>query len=110
LTLNATSYIAASVVQLAGNPLLALAAAWPLWTVLRLAGYLLIGAVLAEPLAVGAVSARPDEDAEPAWTWARWWRRSRRLLGVGLGLAALSIVLQALLGPSWATLIRQITN
>lgn len=111
LTLNATSYIAASVLHQANNPLLALVTAWPLWIFVRLAGYLLLGAVLAEPLAVGASTPRPDdEQVEPAWTWTQWWRRRRRLLGIGVGLALLGIALQSLLGPLWASLMRQLTS
>lgn len=110
LTINATAYIVASALREASAPLVALTAGWPLWTVARLAGYLLIGAVLAEPLAIGATTPRTEDLPEPAWTWRAWWRSRRRWLGVGIALALLAVVLQILLGPPWASLMRQITG
>lgn len=110
LTINATAYIVASVLREASTPLVALVAGWPLWTVVRLGGYLLIGAALAEPLAIGATTPRAEDSIEPVWTWRAWWRRRRRWLGVGFALALLAIVLQILLGPPWAELMRQITG
>ncbi|MCS6844862.1 MAG: hypothetical protein NZ528_11175 [Caldilineales bacterium] len=98
-TINATSYAAASLLREAGRPLPALLLAWPLWTVLRLAGYLALGAALAEPLAAG--------DPEGIGL-AGWWQRRRRLIAVGAGLVLLGILLQLLLTSAWADLLRRL--
>lgn len=98
LALNATSYIAVSLAQMASQPVLTLLLAWPIWTMVRLAGYFVAGAALAEPLAFGDLSLQG---------WAAWWRRRRRLLAIGAGLVLLGILLQLVLGPAWTSLLRQ---
>lgn len=99
VTINATSHAAASLLREAGRPLPALLLAWPVWTAVRLAGYLVLGAALAEPLAAG--------DPEGIGL-AGWWQRRRRLIAVGVGLVLLGILLQVVLTPTWADLLRRL--
>jgi hypothetical protein len=101
MALNAFNFTVASLLQQALRPVLLLLAAWPIWSVVRLIGYLTVGAVLAEPVAV--------LDLRPQW-WAAWWPRRRRLLATGLGLIVLGIVLQIVLSPLWPSLLRSATG
>lgn len=101
LALNMINLYVASLVQQATNPLLLALTAWPIWLIVRLAGYLMSAAVLAEPAAV--------LDLRPQW-WAGWWRRRRRLLAIGIGIVLLSFLLQALLAPIWDDLLRAATG
>lgn len=98
-TINATGYAAASLLREAGRPLPVLLLAWPVWTIVRLAGYLALGAALAEPLARG--------DPEGIGL-AGWWQRRRRLIAVGAGLVLLGILLQVVLTSAWADLLRRL--
>ncbi len=77
--------------------LLALAA-WPLWMIVRLVGYLIVGAVLAEPVA--------NLDLRPA-TLAAWLQARKRLLLAGLGVILLGVVLQALLSPLYQSVLQK---
>lgn len=97
VALDAFNFTVASELQGAARPLLALLVAWPVWMIVRLAGYLAVGAVLGEPLA--------QFDLRPA-SLAAWWRRRRRLLAIGLGLIALALALQLLLTPLYRSLLQ----
>jgi hypothetical protein len=96
--LNTFNFYVATLVQHVASPLLLALAAWPTWLIIRLVGFMVTGAVLAEPVAV--LDLRPD------W-WRRWWQERRRLLAIGLGILLLSIVLQLLLSPIWPAMLRQ---
>lgn len=95
--LNTYNFYVATLVQQVVNPLLLIVLAWPLWLIVRLIGYLVTGAVLAEPVAV--------LDLRPQW-WSRWWRDRRRLLVIGIGLVVMSLLLQLILAPLWPSLLR----
>ncbi len=91
------NFTAATLLTLAARPLLMLVSAWPVWVIVRLVSYLIVGAVLAEPmvhlnLRIGFL--------------IDWWRRRQRLLAIGLGLFALSLLLQLLLSPIYRWLLQ----
>lgn len=111
-TINATSFVAASIVNQAGNPLPATLVAWPIWTVVRVVGYIVCGAVLAEPFFLSRILFGTAEERSPGRpaSLAEWWQRRRRLLLSGIGLILLAIALQLLLGSSWAALVRRVTG
>lgn len=112
LTINATSYVAASIMAQASNPLLAILVAWPIWTIVRVLGYIVCGAVLAEPFFSSQLlfgTAREPSPARPD-SLTEWWQRRRRLLLSGLGLIVLAIVLQLMLGAPWTALVRRLTG
>lgn len=100
-TLNMVNFVVADLIRQAGNLLLVLLFAWPIWSLVRLLAALIIGAVLAEPVAV--------LDLRPQW-WGRWWAERRRLLAIGLGVLLLSFLLQLLLAPAWDDLLRLATD
>lgn len=96
LALDRFNFTVASLLASAQQPALAMVAAWPLWMIVRLVGYIIIGAVLAEPLA--------NIDLWPI-SFPTWLRARRRLLLLGLGIILLGVLLQALLAPLYQTLL-----
>lgn len=98
--LNAFNFSVTGLWQQAASPLLILLA-WPIWAVVRLIGYLVMGAALAEPVAV--------LDLRPAW-WARWWRQRRRWLALGLAFILLGAAMQLLLARYWPGWLRAVTR
>lgn len=97
VAMNRFNFVAATLLTQAVQPLLMLASAWPVWTIVRLAAYLTVGAVLAEPIArfnlrIGFLTG--------------WWRGRRRLLAIGLGLFLFSLLLQMLLTPLYRSLLQ----
>lgn len=101
LALDRVNFTVASLIAATQNPALAALAGWPLWLVVRALGYLIVGAVLAEPVA--------NLDLRPAYL-ADWLRRRRRLLLAGLGLVLLGVLLQALLSPLYQTILSNALN
>ena len=97
IALDAFNFSAATVIAEAVRPVLALLGAWPIWVIVRLAGALAVGAVLAEPVA--------NFDLRPVFL-AAWWRGRKRLLAVGLGLLVLSFLLQWALAPVYRWLLQ----
>jgi hypothetical protein len=97
VAMDAFNFGAATLLAEAVRPVLALLGAWPVWVIARLAGALVVGAVLAEPVA--------NFNLRPAFL-AIWWRDRKRLLVIGLGLLALSLVLQLLLAPLYRMLLQ----
>lgn len=95
LALDRFNFTVASLLAVAQSPALMALVAWPLWFIVRLLGYLIVGAVLAEPVA--------NLDLRPAYL-AAWLQRRRRLLLAGLGVILLGIVLQILLAPLYQTI------
>jgi hypothetical protein len=81
----------------ASNPALLALAAWPLWMIVRLVGFVIVGAVLAEPMA--------NLDLRPVYL-SGWLRRRWRLLLAGLGVILLGVVLQVLLAPLYQTVLQ----
>lgn len=98
VALNRFNFTVATLLATAQNPVLLAVAAWPLWMMVRLAGYLIVGAVLAEPVA--------NLDLRPAYL-ADWLQRRKRLLLAGLGIILLGVILQALLAPLYQTLLHR---
>jgi len=91
------NFTAATLLTQAARPLLMLLGAWPVWIIVRLVSFLTVGAVLAEPmvhlnLRIGFL--------------LDWWRHRKRLLAIGLGLFALSLLLQILLSPIYRWLLQ----
>ena len=101
VALDRVNFTAASLLAATPNPALALLAAWPLWLLVRLVGYLMVGAVLAEPLA--------NLDLRPAYL-ADWLQRRWRLLLAGLGVVLLGVLLQALLSPLYQTILGNVLD
>ena len=97
LALDRFNFTAASLLAAAQNPALAALAAWPLWMIVRLVGAIVIGAVLAEPVA--SLDLRPAFLLE--WLHARW-----RLLLAGLGVILLGFILQILLSPLYRAVLQ----
>lgn len=95
LALDRFNFTVASLLAVAQSPALLALVAWPLWFIVRLLGYLIVGAVLAEPVA--------NLNLRPAYL-AAWLQRRRRLLLAGLGVILLGIVLQILLAPLYQTI------
>ena len=91
------NFTAATLLTQAAQPLLMLLGAWPIWVIVRLVSYLTIGAVLAEPMV--HLNLRIEFLID-------WWRRRKRLLAIGLGLFALSVLLQLLLAPLYRSLLQ----
>ncbi|MER2598897.1 MAG: hypothetical protein ABTQ73_05210 [Caldilineales bacterium] len=97
LTLDRVNFTAASLLHGAQQPLLGLLAAWPIWLIVRLVGLVMLGAVLAEPLA--------NADLWPGYL--SWWaRHRRRMLAGSVTLLLLATALQAALTPLYQTLMR----
>lgn len=112
LLINATSFVAASIVEQANRLLPGILLAWPIWSVVRVLGYIICGAVLAEPIFLSRLlfgTAQEPAPERPA-SLAQWWQWRRRLLLSGIGLILLAIALQLLLGPSWASMVRRATG
>jgi hypothetical protein len=97
LALDRFNFTVASLLAAAQNPVLLAVAAWPLWMIARLIGFLILGAALAEPIA--------NLDLRPAYLSA-WLQRRKRMLLAGLGIILLAIVLQALLSPLYQMILR----
>lgn len=95
--MDAFNFSVASELPQAAQPVLLALAGWPVWMFVRLAGYLTVGAVLAEP-----IMALNFEAAN----WSAWWRRRRRLLAIGLGLILLALLLQLVLTPLYRSLLQ----
>jgi len=91
------NFTAATLLTQATRPLLMFLSAWPIWIIVRLVSYLTVGAVLAEPMV--HLSLRIEFLLD-------WWRRRKRLLAIGLGLFALSLLLQILLSPIYRWLLQ----
>ncbi len=98
LALNRFNFTVASLLAAAQNPALAALAAWPLWMIARLVGAMVIGAVLAEPVA--------SLDLRPAFL-IDWLQRRWRLLLAGLGLILLGFILQMLLSPLYRAVLQR---
>lgn len=98
LLLNFMAYYVAQVGLASGLSPLALAVAWHPWSLIRVASYVVLGVVLAEPL-LRRVSGRG-----PRLAGARPWVVAA-LLGLGLDLA-----LKAALAPRWGLLLRSLTG
>ena len=94
--MDAFNFTAASLLTQAARPLLMLLGVWPIWVIVRLVSYLTVGAVLAEPMV--HLNLRVEFLLD-------WWRRRKRLLAIGLGLFALSVLLQLLLAPLYRSLL-----
>jgi hypothetical protein len=97
VALNRFNFTVASLLSIAQSPVMAAVAAWPLWMIVRLVGYLIVGAVLAEPVA--------NLDLRPAYL-AAWLKVRKRLLLIGLGIILLGVVLQILLAPFYQTILQ----
>jgi hypothetical protein len=97
LTLDRFNYTAVTLLASASNPALLALAAWPLWMIVRLVGFVIVGAVLAEPMA--------NLDLRPVYL-SGWLRRRWRLLLAGLGVILLGVVLQVLLAPLYQTVLQ----
>jgi hypothetical protein len=96
IALDRLNFTVASLLTTAQNPVLLAVASWPLWMIVRLVGYLIVGAVLAEPVA--------NLDLRPAYL-AAWLQARKRLLLAGLGIILVGVVLQALLAPLYQTIL-----
>ncbi len=97
LAMDRLNFTVTSMLAAGQNPVLLAVAAWPLWMVVRLVGYLIVGAVLAEPVA--------NLDLRPAYL-AGWLQRRWRLLLAGLGVILLGVALQALLSPLYQSILQ----
>ncbi len=97
VALDRFNFTVASLLTVAENPALLIVAAWPPWLIARLVGYLIVGAVLAEPVA--------NLELRPAHL-AVWLQVRKRLLLTGLAVILLGVVLQALLSPLYQTILR----
>jgi hypothetical protein len=97
LALDRFNYTAVTLLASASNPTLLALAAWPLWMIVRLVGFVIVGAVLAEPMA--------NLNLRPAYL-SGWLQRRWRLLLAGLGVILLGIVLQAVLAPLYQTILQ----
>ena len=95
--MDAFNFTAASLLTQAARPLLMFLGAWPIWVIVRLVSYLTIGAVLAEPMV--HLNLRVEFLLD-------WWRRRKRLLVIGLGIFAFSVLLQVLLTPLYRSLLQ----
>ena len=98
VALDRFNFTVASLLAGAQTPVLLAVAAWPLWMIVRLVGYLLVGAVLAEPVA--------NLDLRPAYL-AAWLQARKRLLLAGLGIILLGVILQALLSPLYQMILQK---
>jgi hypothetical protein len=96
VALNRLNFTVATLLAAAQNPVLLAVAAWPVWMIVRLVGFLIVGAVLAEPVA--------NLDLRPAYL-AAWLQARKRLLLAGLGIILLGVILQALLSPLYQTIL-----
>jgi hypothetical protein len=97
VALDRFNFTVASLLSIAQSPVMAAVAAWPLWMIVRLVGYLIVGAVLAEPVA--------NLDLRPAYL-AAWLKVRKRLLLIGLGIILLGVVLQVLLAPFYQMILQ----
>lgn len=112
VTIHLTTTVAVSLGPQAVNPLLLALTAWPVWTAVRILGYTVTAAVLAEPLINSRLMTGGDDEAEETSRpgLGDWWRRSQRPLALGVGLVLLAALLQLLLSPAYAVLLRRATG
>ncbi|MEZ4768442.1 MAG: hypothetical protein R2844_08445 [Caldilineales bacterium] len=96
MAINIVSVNAAGLVNEATRPVQTLLFGWPVWSIARLVGSVLIAVALAEPLASG----RLQTDALRAWFHAR-----RRLLLYGLIALVVAALLQLLLSPVYRSVL-----
>ncbi len=93
LLLNYMNFYVASLVLVSDRPLASLAVGWPIWSVVRVMGFVLAASAVAGPFYDGFRSTR------------RTLRRDRRLLLAGLALAALDVILKYVLAEPWRRLL-----
>lgn len=103
------SFYVGSLAAACPGSLLPYVAGWPPWAILRVAGFVLIGVVLAEP----AIAALHRRAGGPSTAKSRWWvdprgpRFARRALGLAFGLLLADIAMKTWLAPHWARLLRE---
>lgn len=91
---NYMDFFVASLALRSTRPLLAALLGWFPWSLLRVAGYVILGVLAAEPL-LGRLRGR---------TVARGAER-KRLLGIALALFVADVVVKSLLAPRWGALL-----
>ena len=96
MAINIISVNAASLFNEATRPVQTLLFAWPVWTIARLVGAVLLAVALAEPLATGQV--RPEALRD-------WLRARRRLLVYGVIVLVVAALLQLLLSPLYRSML-----
>ena len=96
--LNYMNFYVGSLSLKAHPPFLVFLFGWPLWSYLRVIGFVLCGITLSEPLLSQLIRFRPD------------FRRSSRYFIFGLVLILADIFLKAALAPFWRGLLRRIVS
>jgi hypothetical protein len=91
--LNYMNFYVASLVLTSNRPLLTLGVGWPVWSVVRVVGFIFAACAVAAPFYDRFRGVAPA------------LRRNGRLLAAGLALAALDIVLKTVLAEPWRRLL-----
>jgi hypothetical protein len=92
------SYYVGALAAAGGAPGTALLFGWAPWAILRVAGFVIVGLGLSEPL-LFAASIRMGGEAAPRAAYRSWYITAAVLLGGDM-------LLKLLLAPAWAALLR----
>lgn len=94
--LNYMNFYVAQLVTASVNPLIALAVGWPVWSMLRVIGFILTGVALAVVSLnlLARLQHQPSRHVFP-----------RRLLGIGIAFVVADIVVKATLAPLWRQML-----
>jgi len=95
ILMNYMSFYVASISSASAQPFLTAILGWHPWSLIRIASFVVLGVILAEPL-LAKLSRRPPLPGRMAW-----------ILGAIGGLVA-DIVIKTLLAPWWSELLRGI--
>lgn len=96
LQLNYMNFYVAELIQHSVHPVLAMAVAWPLWSILRVIGFILTGIALGAVALAGWCRWRGEIQGRIPW---RYW-------GIGVGFVVADVVVKAGLAPVWRQLLR----
>lgn len=96
LQLNYMNFYVSELIQKSVHPVWAMAVGWPLWSVLRVIGFILTGIALGAMALAGWRRWRGEVPGRVPW---RYW-------GMGVGFVVADIILKAGLAPVWRQLLR----
>jgi hypothetical protein len=96
--MNYMSYYVGSLIASSSDPMLATIMGWHPWSVIRVASFVIIGVILAEPTICKIVKRDYNYSEIRPWFWAA-------ITGI-----ALDIVIKALLAPWWGLTLRKLLH
>jgi hypothetical protein len=94
--MNYMSFYVGSLISVSSNKLMAVLMGWHPWAIIRVASYVMLGVILAEPLICKIVKRDYNYSEVRPYFW------------IAITGIALDIVMKALLAPTWGLLLRRI--